>query len=114
MDETENSHLGPVVLSDVEEREIMPGFRGRMVHCGSMTLAYWDVDEGSMLPEHHHPHEQVVNMLEGFLEIVLDSTAHRLSAGDVLIIPPNVSHSGRAITSARVLDVFSPVRDDYR
>ncbi len=114
MDEIAEKPSTPIALSEVSEREVMPGFRGRMVHSASMTLAYWDVDAGSVLPEHQHPHEQVVNMLDGVLEIVLAGVAHRLSAGDLLVIPSGVPHSGRAVTDARVLDVFSPVREDYR
>jgi len=34
--------------------------------------------------------------------------------GVVYVIPPQARHSGRGITDCRVLDVFSPARDDYR
>jgi quercetin dioxygenase-like cupin family protein len=47
------------------------------------------------------------------LEIDVDGTRHHLIAGVVLVIPPDVPHSGRAVTSCRVLDVFAPVREDY-
>jgi quercetin dioxygenase-like cupin family protein len=53
-------------------------------------------------------------MLEGELELVVDGTAHRLRAGDVLAIPGDAPHSGRAITRCRILDVFHPIREDYR
>jgi hypothetical protein len=29
-------------------------------------------------------------------------------------VPPNVTHSGHAVTECRIIDVFHPVRDDYR
>jgi hypothetical protein len=32
----------------------------------------------------------------------------------VLVIPPEARHSGHGVTACRVLDVFSPARDDYR
>ena len=101
-------------LAGVPAREQMPGMHGKFLHSGSMTLVYWDLDEGGSFPEHAHPHEQVVNMLEGELDIVVDGRAHRLQPGDVLAIPGNARHSGRAVTRCRVLDVFSPVREDYR
>jgi glyoxylate utilization-related uncharacterized protein len=52
-----------------------------------MTFVYWDIDEGAALPRHAHHHEQVVNMLEGEFELVVDGTPHRLKPGDVLAIP---------------------------
>jgi hypothetical protein len=36
-----------------------------------------------------------------------------LMPGSVGIIPPNAVHSGRALTDCKILDVFSPVREDY-
>ena len=73
-----------------------------------------EVEAGAALPRHSHPHEQVVNMLEGEFELVVDGTPHRLKAGDVLAIPGDAPHSGRALTRCRILDVFHPIREDYR
>ncbi|MEM7456452.1 MAG: cupin domain-containing protein [Planctomycetota bacterium] len=101
-------------LEDVEQKEIVAGFRGRMIHTDSMTLAYWSIAKDASLPAHHHVHEQVVNMLEGEFELVVDGTPHHLKPGDIVVIPSNVPHGGRAITDCRILDVFQPARDDYR
>jgi quercetin dioxygenase-like cupin family protein len=94
--------------------EIVPGFHGRFVHTETMTFAYWAIDPMATIPSHAHHHEQVVNMLSGELELIVDGTAHTLRAGDVFAIPGNVPHSARALTECRVLDVFNPVREDYR
>ena len=103
-----------VRLDTLPVREVFPGFHGRFVHSDSMTLAYWNIDEGAMAPAHAHPHEQVVTMQEGELELVVGGATHHLRAGDIVPIPGNVVHSARALTACRVLDVFSPVREDYR
>lgn len=101
-------------LDSVTEREIVPGFHGRFVHSDTMTFAYWRIEKDALIPTHSHPHEQVVNMLSGQLELIVDGTAHTLKAGDVFTIPGHVTHSARGLTGCRVLDVFSPVREDYR
>jgi quercetin dioxygenase-like cupin family protein len=101
-------------LNDIRELEIFPGFRGKMVHGDEMTLAYWDIDQGCILPEHAHIHEQSINVLDGTLEINMLGKTYILEKGQVLMIPSNVPHSGKAITFCRVLDVFTPVREDYR
>jgi quercetin dioxygenase-like cupin family protein len=92
----------------------MPGFHGQFIHSDTMTFAYWRIVASSILPEHSHPHEQVVNMLEGELDLVVDGVTHTLRTGDVFAIPGNATHSGRALTDCRVLDVFCPVREDYK
>jgi quercetin dioxygenase-like cupin family protein len=104
----------PRRLDTLPEREVFPGFRGRFVHSEHMTFAYWTIAAGAALPPHSHPHEQVVNMLSGEFELTVGGAAHLLGAGDVFAIPGDALHSGRALTEVRVLDVFAPVREDYR
>lgn len=101
-------------LTAMPEREVFPGFLGRMVHTEATTLAYWTIAAGSVLPEHSHPHEQIVNMFSGELELTVDGAHHVLGPGDVLVIPGGAVHSGQARSEVRVLDVFTPVREDYR
>jgi len=97
-----------------EAREIMPGFRGHFVHSEHTTHVYWDADEGASVPPHSHPQEQIVNLLEGTIELVVDGTAHVLSTGDVLVIEGGQEHSGTTRTACKILDIFSPVREEYR
>ncbi len=56
-------------LKDIEEKEIIPGYRVRFVHSKNMTFAYWNIKEGASLLEHSHPHEQVANVTEGEFEL---------------------------------------------
>ena len=108
------SHMQHSQLSSITPRTVFPGFHGKFVHSDDMTMAYWDIDAGSLVPEHAHVHEQVVNVLEGELELTVDGTSRVLKAGDVVVIPSNVSHAAQAKTDCRVLDIFCPVREDYR
>lgn len=102
-----------IKLYEVAEREMVPGYHAKFVHSENMTIAYWNIDKGNALPKHGHPHEQVVNVIEGSFEITVDGETSVLEAGSVVIIPPNVMHSGKALTSCRIIDVFYPVRKDY-
>ena len=103
-----------LALSDVSVREIFPGLRARIVHTAHTSQSWVDLDEGATFPEHQHPHEQTVNVLQGTLELTVNGETHVLTPGNVFVIAPNLPHSGRALERCRVLDVFSPTRDDYR
>ncbi|MBL03510.1 uncharacterized protein METZ01_LOCUS20796 [marine metagenome] len=105
----------PVInLNDSAPREMMPGFNGRLVHTEWMTFVEWHVTAGALLPEHSHPHEQVTAVQEGEFEMMIDGSKNQLAPGMVAVIPSNVLHSGRAVTDCTIIDVFHPVREDYR
>ncbi len=103
-----------IKLSDIEEREMIKGFRARFVHSDRMTNAYWQIAAGSALPEHSHPHEQVTNVIRGRFEMTVDGETRAIEAGDVVVIPSGARHRGRALTDCFIIDIFSPAREDYR
>ena len=100
--------------TDLARREPMPGFVGRFAHGVTMTVVQWTIAAGAELPEHAHPHEQVSQVLEGEFDMTIDGRTERLGPGALAIVPPNITHSGRAVMACRIIDVFHPVRDDYR
>jgi quercetin dioxygenase-like cupin family protein len=101
-------------LDDLEEREIIPGFRGRFVHSENITLGYWRISSGAVLPEHAHPHEQVTNVLQGRLEMTIEGKTRTLEAGGIAVIPAEARHGAKALTDCFVIDAFYPVREDYQ
>jgi quercetin dioxygenase-like cupin family protein len=101
-------------LSEQQSRELIPGIHVRFVHSEKMTFAYWELAAGAAIPEHSHIHEQVANVIEGEFELTIDGEKQLVSPGIVGVIPSNAVHSGIAITTCRILDVFFPVREDYR
>lgn len=103
-----------ITVSALPVREIFPGLRARLIHTDRQTHSWVEVDAGAAFPEHQHPHEQIVSVIEGELALVVEGAVHRLIPGSVFVIPPGARHSGHGVTACRVLDVFSPARDDYR
>ena len=101
-------------LDLIPEQEILKGFHGKFVHTPSMTFAYWRIEKGAELPQHSHFHEQVANVLEGEFELTVDGETKVCRKGDVVTIPSNISHGGKALTECYILDVFQPVREEYR
>ena len=71
------------------------------------------LDAGSRMPEHRHPQEQIVHILEGKMRLIVDGMPHELATGDSFYLPGNVPHGVETIENTRVLDTFSPPRDEY-
>ena len=94
--------------------EPVPGCRLRTPHGRHLMLSYLEMDAGAEVPLHSHPHEQGGVLLEGTLELTIGDETRRVAAGSLFLIPPDVPHRAVAIDGpAVVLDVFSPIREDY-
>lgn len=103
-----------VNLEDIAQKEIVPGFHARFLHTDHNTISHWNVEAGATLPEHAHVHEQTSIVLEGKFELTVAGEARALEPGQWAMIPPNVPHSGKALTDCKIMDIFYPVREDYR
>lgn len=77
-----------ITVSTLPVREIFPGLRARLIHTDRQTHSWVEVDAGASFPEHQHPHEQIVSVIEGELELTVQGTTHRLTPGAVYVIPP--------------------------
>ena len=100
-------------LENVKELTLAPGIRARVVNTANMSVAHVVLDEGALLPMHSHANEQIVNVIDGELELIVAGETHNLTLGHVMVLPPMVPHSGRATTKCYVIDVFHPVREDF-
>ena len=101
-------------LSDIPVRELRPGFLGRFIHGDKGTVTVWDIKKDSVLETHQHVHEQITYILEGELEMLIGGVRYLFTPGMVHVIPSNTPHSAVAKTDVKVIDFFSPSRDDYK
>lgn len=101
-------------FKDIPARALQPGIDAQLIHTQEMSLALVELKEGAVLPTHHHVHEQISTILEGNLEFTVNGETRLCTPGDVVVLPSNVPHGVKALSFSRVLDVFSPVREDYK
>lgn len=101
-------------LADIDPREILPGYHGKLIHTQNMSLAFWEVEEGAEVPEHAHSNEQVMQVLEGRFQFRVGDVSKEYGPGEIVVIPPNTPHQGKALSPCKLMDVFSPVREEYK
>jgi quercetin dioxygenase-like cupin family protein len=95
--------------------EMLPGVTRRAVHLDDVMITFFDFEPGAVVPEHHHPHQQITWIVSGAMEFDLDGEKRVLRAGDGVLIPPDAPHSAGILDEpCRALDAWHPVRDDYR
>ena len=98
-----------------EPKEVAPGIRIRTFWQQQMLIAMVELDANAVLPEHDHPHEQGGVVLSGELIFTIGGETRTCTAGDSYLIPGGVRHSAIAgANGAQVMDVFSPVREEYK
>ncbi|RYY56279.1 MAG: cupin domain-containing protein [Chitinophagaceae bacterium] len=102
------------IIKDIPVRELVPGINGYYRHGAAMTLGLVLIDKGTSLPMHQHPHEQITYMIKGELEMQIGDETVLLTPGSVQVIPSNVLHGATAHSDCELIDVFNPIREDYR
>lgn len=102
------------LIKNTTPKELAPGLTGYYAHGIHLTLGYVEIKGGSILPEHHHVHEQITYIIEGQLDMMIDGKPCSLTAGMYYVIPSNIPHGAVAVTDCKVIDAFNPVREDYR
>jgi quercetin dioxygenase-like cupin family protein len=65
------------------------------------------------MPEHQHSQEQIVHILSGRMRLIVEGKPYELATGDVFYLASNIPHGVETIEETRVLDTFSPPRDEY-
>ena len=96
-------------------RDLAPGLTARIFAGEHAMLSVVDVAPNAEGSLHHHPEEQWGVMLEGSATRVQGGEEIEVSKGDFWRTPGNVPHTLRAgPEGCRILDIFSPPRDDYR
>ncbi len=113
MKENQNN-TGFIDLQTIPQIEPAPGCKLRTPFGENLMLSQVEMEEGAVIPLHHHPHEQGGVLLSGSMELQIGDETRVIKPGELYLIPSNVPHRAVAIGGpAVVLDVFSPVREDY-
>jgi len=77
-----------------------------------MMVRVW-FDQGAVGQLHSHYHSQVSYVESGTFDVTVGDETHTLKAGDSFFIPPHVEHGAVCREAGVLLDVFSPVREDF-
>ncbi|MEN6476544.1 MAG: cupin domain-containing protein [Rectinema sp.] len=102
--------------ADIASIDLAKGVTSRKIkaHGGSMMLVEMRFETGGEGAPHGHPHEQITYCLEGAFDFTLDGVTKRLNPGDSVYISANgPEHGVKCVARGRLLDVFTPQRDDF-
>ena len=91
------------------------GVEGRPLFGDGAMVNLIEFAAGATVPPHSHPHEQLGIVLRGMQALVVDGVARELGPMEGYVLPGKIEHSAYCgPEGATVIDVFCPVREDYR
>jgi quercetin dioxygenase-like cupin family protein len=104
-----------ITRDDCSQHTIFPGVDIFTAAGQQMMLSYVQFEPHAVVEPHSHPHEQMGLLLEGELTFTIGGQRRRLKPGEMWRIPGDVVHSAVAGDApVKALDVFYPIREDYR
>jgi quercetin dioxygenase-like cupin family protein len=100
---------------DIAEFELAAGVTGRPLFGEGAMINLIEFEPNAEVPLHSHPHEQLGLVLRGVQVLIVDGVEHPLGPMECYVLPGGVEHAARCgPEGATVVDVFQPVRDDYK
>ncbi len=98
----------------IPARRIADGIERQMIWGERLMVCRLRFAPHVVTPIHTHPHEQITLVLAGRVTFTVGGLARAASAGDVLYFPSHVEHGATVLDEEAVLiDIFSPVREDF-
>jgi quercetin dioxygenase-like cupin family protein len=101
-------------IKAIAPKQLMQGITGYYAHGQQITFGLVEIEKGTLMPVHQHVHEQITYCLEGQLDMEIDGVLYSLTPGCYHVIPSNVWHGATAITACKLIDVFCPLREEYK
>jgi len=93
---------------------LLEGVRMKTLVYGEKTLmSEFRLEKGKMLPLHSHPHEQTGYVVSGRINLIIEDAKFEAGPGDSWCIPGDAEHEAEILEDAVIVEVFSPVREDY-
>lgn len=93
---------------------LAPGNTRRvLIHTSEMMQVEFCFDKGAVGALHSHPHIQVSYVAEGAFEVTIDGQTQVVGAGGSFIVPSGLVHGVVALEKGRLIDVFTPLRQDF-
>jgi quercetin dioxygenase-like cupin family protein len=93
--------------------QISPLVQRQYLSGAQSTFVKWTVKKGGVFPLHHHSNEQITWITEGRCEVYSQGKKFEMTAGMILIIPPNTPHEFVCTEDTIDIDFFSPQRQDW-
>ena len=100
--------------NDIDWEEVAPGMKRKiMSYDERLMLVKVSFEKGAVGTLHQHYHTQITHIESGVFEVEVSGEKKVLKAGDAFYIPPHAIHGAVCLEAGVLIDVFSPMREDF-
>ena len=101
-------------FQDIDWEDLGGGTRRKVMAYGDQLMAvYLEFKRGAVGSMHSHPHVQIAFVRSGSLRVQIGTESRVLSEGDFYYIPSGIEHGSEALEDSAVLDLFTPIREEF-
>ncbi|GAB3989890.1 cupin domain-containing protein [Spirosoma daeguense] len=84
-----------------------------MTYDANLMMVKVAFEAGGVGTPHSHYHTQMSYIASGAFDITIGEETRRVREGDAYYIPPNVRHGAVCIEAGVLVDLFTPMREDF-
>ena len=107
-----NSHV--IHYPDLPSTELVKGSNSKLIAGEQSMISFLTMDKHTYFAPHKHTQEQIMIVLDGSCDEIIEGKRYKVKKGDVIILPPNIVHGAYIYDEdVHVIDVFGEVRSDY-
>lgn len=100
-------------IEDLKEVPLSGHSSKRLLVGKNLLACVFRHKKGVRFPPHAHPHEQLTYVLEGSHRVRIGGEERILRKGEIAYIPPGVEHEVEMLEDNLLLEVYSPIREDF-
>jgi len=103
-----------IANNDLSWEPTAPGMKRKiMAYDDRLMLVKVEFEKGGTGTLHSHPHTQITHVEKGSFEVEISGEKQVLNAGDAFYVPPHAVHGAVCLEAGVLIDVFSPMREDF-
>lgn len=103
-----------VLNDEVQYEQVGNGVKRKvMSYDERLMMVRVEFEKGSIGALHSHHHSQITHIESGSFEVEIGTEKKVLKTGDAYYIPPNVIHGVVCLEKGVLIDMFSPMREDF-
>ena len=100
--------------ADIDSESCAPGVKRKVLAYGEELMCVENFfEEGAIGALHHHSHTQITYVVTGEFEFTIDGESKIVRAGDTLLKRNSVEHGCVCRKAGILLDIFTPMREDF-